>query len=75
MDHLKTNLNNLNYFKWCYVPECKNTSRNNPLKIFFYVPQNIEKIQLCFKVARRADESTNSKFYCCEDHFDVIINI
>lgn len=64
--------------KWCFVPRCKNTAVNAPHKIFVCVPANYERKVLWFKAARRPFPKSKTKFYCCEDHFNVsakIINL
>lgn len=59
--------------RWCFVPRCKNTSRNAPHKIFVSVPATYERKVLWFKAARRALPKSSTKFYCCEDHFNVSV--
>ena len=59
--------------KWCFVPECTNTSKNNPKKIFISVPRNLKRKKEWFAAARRNLKNVSIKptFYCCEDHFNV----
>ena len=40
-------------------------------KIFVQVPAEEKRRKLWFKAAHRADEPTNSNYYCCQDHFNV----
>lgn len=61
--------------KCCFVPSCTNTSFNVPRKIFFAVPQNMSRRTQWFgaikgeKFLRVSSDLT--KFFCCEDHFNV----
>ncbi|XP_044738961.1 zinc finger and SCAN domain-containing protein 12-like [Chrysoperla carnea] len=60
------------YTKYCFVPECSNTSMKHPEKLFISVPR--AKIrEKWFKVAKRNEKyiSIKSTLYCCEDHFDL----
>ncbi|XP_030751406.1 uncharacterized protein LOC115878932 isoform X2 [Sitophilus oryzae] len=59
--------------KWCFVPGCINTSKNNPQKIFISVPRNVLKKKKWFAAARRElkDVSLKTIFFCCEDHFNL----
>ncbi|XP_028146575.2 uncharacterized protein LOC114340056 isoform X1 [Diabrotica virgifera virgifera] len=57
--------------KWCFVPGCVNTSKNNSGKIFITIPTNLKKKKRWFVAARRDIKkvSIKTKFFCCEDHF------
>lgn len=59
--------------KWCFVPECKNTTRSTPGKVFVTIPKNKKRRKQWFAAVRRkiSDVSEKSVLYCCEDHFNV----
>ncbi|KAJ8983495.1 hypothetical protein NQ317_005151 [Molorchus minor] len=56
--------------KWCFVPGCKNTSKNAPKKLFVTVPRQMPRKIKWFKAARRDLPKTKAIFFCCEDHFN-----
>lgn len=58
-------------YRTCFVPLCKNTTIKTPHKIFFVVPKDLKMRQKWFDIVRRSDLPTLSRYYCCEDHFDV----
>lgn len=60
-------------YKYCMVPQCKNTTTKTPDKIFVSVPSDSQMRKKWLQVAgRNPDEiSTASKLYTCEDHFNV----
>lgn len=60
-------------YKWCAVPQCKNTSIKTPEKLFVNVPINVKLRRKWFQLARRdpKDVMENSKVFFCEDHFHV----
>ncbi|CAH0721279.1 unnamed protein product, partial [Brenthis ino] len=58
-------------YKYCIVPECKNTIRNAPDKVFFLVPRGIEIRRQWCKIIKRDRISPSTPLYCCEDHFNV----
>ena len=59
-------------YRYCFVPECKNATKNAPQKEFFCVTNDTKRKQLWFRIARRSDKNSEEKiFYCCEDHFDL----
>lgn len=61
-------------YKYCIVPNCKNTTVTSPAKIFITLPKNIKTRKLWQKAMRRIDfVSDNSTKYCCEDHFNVSV--
>lgn len=64
---------NSKVYKWCAVPQCKNTSIKTPNKLFIYVPNKKIIRDRWLNLARRDPSviSTNSSIYFCEDHFDV----
>lgn len=64
---------NSKVYKWCAVPQCKNTSITTPNKVFVHVPYKKIIRDKWLKLARRNpnDVKTNSPLYFCEDHFDV----
>lgn len=59
--------------KWCFVPECKNTSKNSN-KIFVTVPYRGERRLNWFKAVGREITASKTVFFCCEDHFIVSIS-
>ncbi|XP_048487349.1 uncharacterized protein LOC119692329 isoform X1 [Plutella xylostella] len=64
---------NSKVYKWCAVPQCKNTSITTPNKVFVHVPYKKIIRHKWLKLARRNpnDVKTNSPLYFCEDHFDL----
>ncbi|KAL0859608.1 hypothetical protein ABMA27_010739 [Loxostege sticticalis] len=64
---------NSKVYKWCAVPQCKNTSITTPNKVFVHVPYKKIIRDKWLKLARRNpnDVKTNSPLYFCEDHFDL----
>ncbi|KAI8427075.1 hypothetical protein MSG28_014714 [Choristoneura fumiferana] len=71
--HEKLEMNN-SYYKYCIVPECKNTTLKTPDKLFIYVPNNKKVRKQWLTLAGRSDAddlSTVSRMYFCEDHFDL----
>ncbi|XP_073966293.1 uncharacterized protein [Choristoneura fumiferana] len=65
---------NNSYYKYCIVPECKNTTLKTPDKLFIYVPNNKKVRKQWLTLAGRSDAddlSTVSRMYFCEDHFDL----
>lgn len=68
MDEKKRN----NNYKYCVVPECKNTSLTAPDKVFITLPKDEKARKLWQQSMRRTDFlSSKSRKYCCEDHFNV----
>ena len=66
--------NSYGAYKWCFVPECNNSSSNTPQKLFLAVPRVRGVRRQWAKMARRDDAGTLTSlnpWYCCEDHFDV----
>ncbi|KAF9419618.1 hypothetical protein HW555_003896, partial [Spodoptera exigua] len=62
------------YYKYCIVPECKNTTIKTPNKLFIYAPNDKNTRTKWLKLAKRHDVdklSTKSRMYFCEDHFDL----
>ncbi|XP_050302865.1 uncharacterized protein LOC126740747 [Anthonomus grandis grandis] len=58
--------------KYCIIPECPNTSKNAPEKLFINVPSDPTARKVWQKAMRReVFVSGKSHVYCCEDHFDV----
>lgn len=57
-------------YRECFIPTCKNDSKNSPDKIFVRVREDLkekwcrEAKAECFKIYR---------MYCCEDHLEVKI--
>ncbi|KAK5649799.1 hypothetical protein RI129_000828 [Pyrocoelia pectoralis] len=63
-------------YKWCFVPMCTNTTFTTPEKTFLTMPRDVKIRKMWFKAARRDySKITSSDFYCCEDHFDVKIDL
>ena len=63
---------NLNSYKYCFVPNCKNTSARNPEKEFISVPKNELKRKLCCEaVGYEKGHKLKKNSYCCEDYFNV----
>lgn len=58
--------------KWCFVPGCKNTSKNSNKK-FVSVPMKEERRLKWFEAVGRKMYATKTVFFCCEDHFNVSI--
>ncbi|XP_043484807.1 uncharacterized protein LOC122512803 [Leptopilina heterotoma] len=59
-------------YKTCFVPQCISTTFKTPEKLFFFVPQTENVRKHWFQIARRNDTpSIKSKFYCCQDHFNL----
>lgn len=62
--------------KYCVVPECRNTSRNAPEKVFISVPFDPATRKVWQKAMRRdVFVSEKSHVYCCADHFNVSLNM
>uniref|UniRef100_A0A8D9BV93 THAP-type domain-containing protein n=1 Tax=Cacopsylla melanoneura TaxID=428564 RepID=A0A8D9BV93_9HEMI len=59
-------------YRYCVVPQCTNTKRTTPDKIFVHVPRD-RKIRKRWFVAMRRDKfmSDLSTAYVCEDHFNL----
>ncbi|KAJ8670104.1 hypothetical protein QAD02_001363 [Eretmocerus hayati] len=57
--------------RWCFVPQCDSTSIRDPTKLFFPMPDDMKTKKLWFDSAHRADEPTTSRYYCCQDHFEI----
>ncbi|XP_047036293.1 uncharacterized protein LOC124642038 [Helicoverpa zea] len=59
-------------YKYCFVPQCKNTTIKAPEKHFFNVPRNNERYMWCEAVGRaKGSISPKSTVSCCEDHFNL----
>ncbi|KAJ8910725.1 hypothetical protein NQ315_002096 [Exocentrus adspersus] len=63
--------------KWCFVPNCGNTSINAPNKVFVTLPSEYSRKLKWFKAAtkkaaKRDMPKSKSIFYCCEDHFNLL---
>ncbi|KAJ8913288.1 hypothetical protein NQ315_010955 [Exocentrus adspersus] len=57
--------------KYCVVPECRNTSRYAPEKLFISVPFDPVTRKVWQKAMRRdVFVSDKSHVHCCEDHFN-----
>ena len=63
---------NLDYYKYCFVPSCKNTSARNPDREFIVVPRNeLKRKAWCEAVGYDKDQTIRRISYCCEDHLDL----
>lgn len=63
---------NLKSYRACFVPFCTNTTKRTPQKVFLNVPKKGERRNLWFRTVRRINpQATTTKFFCCEDHFEV----
>lgn len=61
-----------NSYKWCFVPQCANTTLRTPGKLFFHVKRDEKTRKMWFQAARReSNVSSSSVIFCCEDHFNV----
>ncbi|CAK1553171.1 unnamed protein product [Leptosia nina] len=60
-------------YKLCSVPQCPNTTKRTPRKLFVSVPKDIKVRRMWMKLSRRDhnDISRNSNIFFCEDHFDL----
>ncbi|KAH9632794.1 hypothetical protein HF086_012619 [Spodoptera exigua] len=60
-------------YKWCTVPECKNTSIKTTEKIFVSVPTNPKRRKMWLQLARRDPKNvlSHTNIFMCEDHFDM----
>lgn len=65
MDRRKRN------YKWCFIPQCPNTSTRTPEKSFFTVPKDINRRKAWFQAIKRKMPRCKSIYFCCEDHFNV----
>lgn len=64
--------------RFCVVPKCKNTSKNSPEKYFFSFPSERRLRKIWCRAIKRVDKNLYSwkvRVHCCEDHFDVSMNI
>lgn len=64
---------NAKVYKWCVVPQCANTSKTCPEKLFIYVPHSKKIRHHWLHLARRDPNAYDLKspIYFCEDHFDL----
>ncbi|XP_052744472.1 uncharacterized abhydrolase domain-containing protein DDB_G0269086 isoform X2 [Bicyclus anynana] len=64
---------NPNVYRWCAVPQCTNTSKKTPKKLFIQVPRKANIRNAWLTLARRDTSNTGLKsiLYFCEDHFDL----
>lgn len=62
-------------YRWCVVPQCRNTSKSSPNKLFIDVPRKADIRRKWLDLARRNHQnmSVTSPVYFCEDHFDVSV--
>lgn len=66
----QNNFKNASY-KYCFAPDCKNTTKNNPGKKFICVPRDVNKRKLWLEAAGIPEKKLKPTSYCCEDHFDL----
>lgn len=63
---------NLNWYMYCFVPSCKNTTSSTPEKVFIRVPNNpVKRKSWCDAVGLVKNKKIKKNSYCCEDHLDV----
>lgn len=60
-----------NTYKICGVPQCRNTTKSTPGKLFLSVPKDPKRRSAWEKAARRLEYAPNTTAYFCEDHFEV----
>ncbi|XP_044731410.1 uncharacterized protein LOC123294332 [Chrysoperla carnea] len=65
------NLRGKSSYKYCFVPQCKNTSKSTPEKLFISVPKGDKRAKWVKQVRYPLDVSATSRLHCCEDHFDL----
>ncbi|KAF5296098.1 hypothetical protein FQA39_LY02732 [Lamprigera yunnana] len=63
------------FYKYCLVPMCINTSVTSPNKIFFSVPKDPDMRNQWCAIMKREEKnpplSSTTSLHCCEDHFDL----
>ncbi|XP_074113734.1 uncharacterized protein LOC141536858 [Cotesia typhae] len=71
-NNLKVNISpNLESYKYCFVPSCRNTTHSTSEKLFISVPKSDEvRKQWCI-AANCPDRCLRTVSYCCEDHFNL----
>ena len=63
-------------YRCCFVPRCTNTTVTTRHKSFITMPRDKKVRKMWWTAARRADSmGTKTNYFCCEDHFDVSINM
>lgn len=62
-------------YRWCIVPNCKNTTLKTPEKLFNRVPNDFHMGNIWLELSGRDPSklSTKSLLHLCEDHFNVSI--
>ncbi|XP_044741871.1 uncharacterized protein LOC123302845 [Chrysoperla carnea] len=65
------NLREKSSYKYCFVPQCKNTSKSTPEKLFISVPKGDKRAKWVKQVRCPLDVSATSRLHCFEDHFDL----
>lgn len=60
-------------YRYCMVPQCKNTTVSTPDKVFFRIPREENLRKKWCKMMKRDNISVLSVVFCCEDHFIVSI--
>lgn len=60
------------WYRYCFVPNCKNTNFTAPEKEFLCVPKDAKRRKLWYEAAG-CPSRTLKTGHCCEDHFDVRI--
>lgn len=58
-------------YRWCFVPNCSNTSVTKPDLLFIPVPGTDKERKKWYKSARRDGSVASGALWACEDHFDV----
>ncbi|KAJ8678420.1 hypothetical protein QAD02_014207 [Eretmocerus hayati] len=62
---------NAEVYKICFVPDCANTTINNPKKVFFSVPRDAAKHNSWRSALETPEKTVKKTKFCCDDHFDL----
>ncbi|CAH2987965.1 unnamed protein product [Chilo suppressalis] len=58
-------------YRWCAVPECKNTSKRTPDKLWMQVPNDNLNMRKAWLSLAGRDPEEQTRLYFCEDHFNL----
>ncbi|XP_043188155.1 uncharacterized protein LOC122363222 [Amphibalanus amphitrite] len=58
-------------YRWCFVPNCSNTSVTAPDLLYIPVPVSHKERAHWYKIARRDGAPASGALWACEQHFDV----
>ncbi|KAJ8685216.1 hypothetical protein QAD02_021009 [Eretmocerus hayati] len=58
-------------YKYCFFPDCTNTTCTAPNKVFLNVPRDPAKRQRWFDAVESPGKSAKKSKHCCADHFDL----